>query len=477
MGTVLFALGFSQENLTTWAHYKNISLNTKSTGAAVTTAQTNFPVLIRLTSAHADVFTGALATGADIRFTNQAGKPLPYQIERWDKTNTAAEIWVKADTVKGNDSVASIKMYWGKTGAADSSKGSVVFDTANGFQAVFHMNDAGSGPALDATKNNFSAAAAQVGTTAGLPKDTVGLIGTSKKFNANSGNTAGGYYNIQNSASGKLNFLQGDNYSISAWVYCEMADAQFRMIVCKNDNQYTLSTKSSGGTNWEFNTFTSKGWEDVFVPATGNQWVHVVGCRSGAAGTEFIYVNGALAKNTITTNAGSGGQVTNTNVFIGAMPGSPAQRFWAGRLDEIQMSNVVRSADWIKLGYQNQKNPQSLVTLGASMNNGTSVQSGRGNLLESSSSITLRVSGSAPIVFEKPVGSNSIVMLHIFDARGRIIRSKSINLIDGNSLETVWDGTTETAARACPGMYLARMVFTNSSTGAIGNVDKKLTLF
>jgi hypothetical protein len=437
----------------------------------------NFPVLIRLTSANADVFSEAQANGADIRFASPSGKPLPYQIERWDKANNLAEIWVKADTVKGSDSSARIKMYWGKIGAADSSKGEAVFDTANGFQAVFHLNDAGNGPALDATKNNFSAIAAQVGTT-GLPKDTIGLIGTSKKFNANSGNTAGGYYTIQNSASGKLNFLQGDSYSISAWVYCEMADAQFRMIVCKNDNQYTLSTKNSGGCNWEFNTFTDKGWEDVFSPATGNQWVHVFGSRNGAAGTEFLYVNGALAKNAITTNSGSGGQKTGTNVFIGAMPGSPAQRFWAGRLDEIEMSNVVRSADWIKLNYQNQKSPQTLVVLGASMTNGTSIQSMHGSSLGNSSSMTLRVSGCAPIVFEKPAGALSNVTIHIINASGRSVWSKAMKVVtDGNSLETAWNGKSQTGVHICSGMYIARMAFTHSSSGAVGNVDKKVVLF
>jgi hypothetical protein len=474
---LFFAMALSQENLSTWSSYKNIVLNTKASGAGVTTTQTKFPVLIRLTADNADVFNGALANGADVRFTNSAGKSIPYQIEQWDKTNKAAAIWVLVDTIKGSDSSASVKMYWGKIGAADSSKGTMVFDTANGFQSVWHLNDTGT-TAKDATKNGFSALAQQVGTT-GLPKDTVGMIGQSKKFNGNSGITAGSYYNIQNSASSKLNFLQGTNYSISAWVYCEIPDNNFRMIVCKNDNQYTLSTKSSNGCNWEFNTFASDGWEDVFTPATGNQWVHVVGVRNGTVSpaTEFLYVNGALAKNTITVNSGSGGQVTTTNVFIGAMPGSPAQRYWAGRLDEVQMSNMVRGADWIKLSYQNQKAAQSLVVLGATQTNGTLVRYGKGNYSVSPALVTLRVPGSAPVAFEKPAGSFSKVALHVMDARGRVIWSKTMDLSEGNSVETAWNGKSDSGVRAGSGMYIARMDFLKGSLGSTGSINKKLTLF
>ena len=81
-----------------------------------------FPVLVRLTNAHRAIFQQALSTGADIRFANSGGTHLPYQIERWSVApgDTAAAIWVLADTVSANG-MTEIKMYWGN-GSATSRK-------------------------------------------------------------------------------------------------------------------------------------------------------------------------------------------------------------------------------------------------------------------------------------------------------------------------------------------------------------------
>ena len=60
----------AQDNLAFWTKYKVIAINTKSTGANVAANVTKFPVLVRLDSLNAaDVFSGAAANGADIRFS------------------------------------------------------------------------------------------------------------------------------------------------------------------------------------------------------------------------------------------------------------------------------------------------------------------------------------------------------------------------------------------------------------------------
>src|SRR6185295_8586255 len=134
------AFSFSQENYQTWSRFKDVTINTTSTGANVSGPVANFPVLVRLTSANADVFSQAATGGADVRFTNSnGGTRLSHQKERWDSAGQAAEFWVLVPNIAGNANT-TIRMYWGKSGAADSSKGTAVFDTANGFQAVWHMN-------------------------------------------------------------------------------------------------------------------------------------------------------------------------------------------------------------------------------------------------------------------------------------------------------------------------------------------------
>ena len=111
------------ENYSGWTYNKSMTLNTSSSGANVTTSQTNFPVLVRLTSKHLTVFQQAASGGTDIRFTDSSGTHLPYQIERWSFVpgDTSAAIWVAANSVAASGTT-TIKMYWGN-GSATSQIG------------------------------------------------------------------------------------------------------------------------------------------------------------------------------------------------------------------------------------------------------------------------------------------------------------------------------------------------------------------
>ena len=81
-GTALAA-----EDYATWTYNADVTLNTSSTGAAVTGTVTGFPVLVRL-SYRNFLFNEAKGNGADIRF-GKAGMPLSYHVERWDSAAEA----------------------------------------------------------------------------------------------------------------------------------------------------------------------------------------------------------------------------------------------------------------------------------------------------------------------------------------------------------------------------------------------------
>ena len=76
-----------------WQDSMTLTLNTNSNGANITSTVSNFPVLVRLTTATFTTtqFGQVAAGGADIRFA-QNGASLPYQIQRWDATRHLAEI-------------------------------------------------------------------------------------------------------------------------------------------------------------------------------------------------------------------------------------------------------------------------------------------------------------------------------------------------------------------------------------------------
>ena len=157
-----------------WGFSRTFHINTTSSGAEVSGNVYSFPVLVRL-SAGNFVFSQAKSGGEDVRFVKADGSPLPFEIERWDPAAQQAEIWVKVDTVYGNDSTHNFTMLWGESSATGSSNGAAVFDTANGFAAVWHLDT----DCSDVTSGKHD------GTNFGAT-DTVGIIGGAKKFDGSS---------------------------------------------------------------------------------------------------------------------------------------------------------------------------------------------------------------------------------------------------------------------------------------------------
>ena len=182
-----------------WRYARSIALNTTSSGADVAGAVFGFPALIRLTRNNFD-FSQAQAGGGDIRFTKSDNSQLPYEIELWDGPAGLADVWVKVDTVHGNDSDQSITMYWGAptSSASALSNGAAVFDTTQGFQAVLHMNQSAGGKVVDATANHYDGAL--IGATVIAAN---GPLGNAGNFTGTSGNIQ-----LTGTAYSKLDFPQ-----------------------------------------------------------------------------------------------------------------------------------------------------------------------------------------------------------------------------------------------------------------------------
>ena len=94
--------------MTGWRFSKRLYINTTASGANVY----SFPLLVRLDRSNFD-FSQARDSGQDIRFTKSDNTPVSYEIEQWDRTNNRAAIWVKLDTIHGNNDQQYITMYWG----------------------------------------------------------------------------------------------------------------------------------------------------------------------------------------------------------------------------------------------------------------------------------------------------------------------------------------------------------------------------
>ncbi len=351
-------LAAAQETYSTWTHHRDVFLNTTNTtgGANVTADVIGFPVLVRLDGRDSAVFTAAKAGGADLRFTKEGDVVrLKHQVDTWDAAGRMASVWVLVDTVKGNNKTQKIRMHWGKADAADSSSGSAVFTTANGFFNVWHLGDAtgisprpsavtGGDPAVP---ENFPAGYAPVDGLIGKAESLRGGIppDVSDRFTLGSG-------------TGYSSWESGFTFS----VWAKPLDVQNHSPFFSSSNGYAVGAsdviiigRQESTDLIKFRVRTGSG--SYSGPNTAgdillDQWQHFAFTRGGNTGTARIYRNGVevIANETMAAFA----VTARPNNYLGGSF-SPNDNNYSGLLDEARLSKVARSANWLKLEYENQK--------------------------------------------------------------------------------------------------------------------------
>jgi hypothetical protein len=339
---------------------KHIVLNTAQSGAGVSETVTGFPVLIRLTSASLD-FSQTARNGADLYFVRSGTTSLPYEIEQWDSIGQSALVWVKVDTIYGNNDTQSVLMVWGNPGTLTHSSG-VVFDTAQGFQGVWHLNEAGDAPCLDATQNHYTGTAYGMSAQSSVPA----AIGLGREFD---GSTS--WFQMHGTAAGRLNFPESGNYTISAWALLDASDTGSQVIASKGYRQYFLkaSPDSLGQRySWDFSEYESiGGWQHTKAGAQLSSWTYVVAQRQGNG--QHIYVNGQVADSAIVSVADTAPRDTGNDFTIGryiqaiTTGSSEGFGYFKGSIDEVCVSSVARNPAWIRLCYMNQGATDALVRL------------------------------------------------------------------------------------------------------------------
>jgi hypothetical protein len=322
-----------------WSYAKRLFLTTTASGAGVSGNVINFPVLIRLTDRNFP-FAQAKRNGEDIRFTKSDTTQLPYEIERWDSAAGAAEIWVKVDTVFGNDSTHFITLFWGNSNAQNASNSAAVFSTTDGNVGIWHLE-----PGLsDATANGNNGIDSAT-------SDSAGIIGRCRWFD----NANRSFITIPNESQ----FDIMTNITISAWILVDKFSYQWQAILTKGDNTYRLHCDTAQGVaTFSLTTDTAVQFNYQDLPAktriNDHQWHLINGVYDGSV--MRIYTDGVLeGELTCTTPC-----LTNDrNLIIGENQGvSP--RFFNGAIDEIRVLHSVETADWIKLCYMNQKTDDQL---------------------------------------------------------------------------------------------------------------------
>jgi hypothetical protein len=309
----------------------------------------DFPLLVRLDDTNfPDIETSKVKSGgADIRFTNNNGTPLSYEIENWSD-NTSGTIWVLVDTISSTTQT-TIRMYYNNPGAVSESSPNAVFSTSNGFLAVYHMSNAPSG-GPDSIKDSTG------NLNHGTPQN--GMDGTDL-VTANMGEGLDFDGDDEYITASHISAIDGSSFSISAWSKRNDTDEP-RYIAGQGtvNNNYKSFHFGYRGTNYFTFSFYADDLNSNSLYTNTSDFEYWAGTYNMADDVRISYKDGAYENDDI-----GGTMDTSGNFEIGRRSGGVGDDYWYGIIDELRIESAVRSANWIKLSYETQKSSQTIVNI------------------------------------------------------------------------------------------------------------------
>lgn len=339
-----------QFNPCSWNFRKRITFDpTKVIGS---TDLTDFPALITFT-ADANLKTTSNgghvqnSNGYDIVFTAEDGvTKLDHELNGYSPTTGSLTAWVKIP-VLSTSIKTYIYMYYGNSSITTNQSTSNTW--SNGYVGVWHF---------DNSLNNTTSVSGLNGTNLGTSNSTTAKFNQSRDFDQGSSeyihvtpfNSA---YNLTSAitVSGWLRLtavnrdqkIAGTQDDVSGgWKFGVFSDNKLEFEIRNSSNSPFLSRSASGGTALSINT-----------------WYYVVGQYSDAGDAIITYLNGNVDRNLGTTASCAPSAGT---MKIGREPFANTA-YLDGQLDELRLSNVVRSADWIATEYQNQNSPSTFYSI------------------------------------------------------------------------------------------------------------------
>jgi biopolymer transport protein ExbB len=329
-----------------WETRKKLTLNTAQVNTKAPVTQ--IPVLVRLHTGNFD-FGNVKDNGGDIRFVAEDDKtPLKYHIEKFDAVNEMAMVWVQVPKLTPGKA-DTIWMYYGNSKATPADEVKATFDANQ--VAVFHFDEANGLPQDHSGKgNNATQSGAKVGEGS--------LIGRGATFDGN------GVITLPASPTLKLVAAQG--LTVSAWIKTPAAAApaaasapvQTAPVLLANG---ILFQQQDGAKTITLGIEAGKLYASVDATVTPKTtdvtpgiWHHVA---MTVDQTLTVYLDGKVVAQVPVTLADMQGDIT-----LG--------KGYAGEMDELLISSVARSADWIQVQAGSQGADALLVGYGQDEANG-----------------------------------------------------------------------------------------------------------
>jgi hypothetical protein len=327
-------------------YYKTFSIN--SSKVMGSTNLIDFPLLISIEDY--DLRHHCRFDGNDIAFSNGTVW-LDHEIELFNQTfnGTHAKLvaWVRIPSLSPTIDT-NITMYYGNSTMNSQENPTGVWD--DNYVGVWHLSEDPTGIIYDSTSNNND------GNSYGSMDNgdqILGKIDGSINFDGNDDNIA----------TEENNLLAGcSSLTMSAWIKPLETQSDFCGII-EYDNSTDGSSFDAGMELREtgeprVNIWTTSGFEyvDSSVPLPTTQFTYFVFVYDGDLN---IYLDGSSDSSTP-----HNGTIRNNRRYINIGRNTHDGRSFNGTIDEIHISNINRSADWIATEYNNQYDPNSFYSVG-----------------------------------------------------------------------------------------------------------------
>ncbi len=320
-----------------WNYRKLITLNSSQVASNLN----NFPVLV-YRSSDTDLANDSKCQndGDDITFiayTDNSTK-LNHEIEKFDGSTGEIVSWVNITSLSSSIDT-KIWMYYGNSSC--SSQENVVGTWDSNYVAVWHFHN---NSLNDSTSNGYD----------GINNGTL--------YNASCRIAGGREYKGENRTDINNFATISTELTAETWVYRDPLDSQsfLRLFVEGTDwnaNDWCLYWRTSSD-NMRFvinnNDYSTGG---IFTYL--GTWFHTA--LTYETGDAFLYKNGALEVNWSGQYGSSINNVYDT-LTIGNQNGGG--RDWIGKLDEVRISKIRRSADWLNTSYNTMNSPETFLNFG-----------------------------------------------------------------------------------------------------------------
>jgi hypothetical protein len=312
----------------------------------VPTNQSNFPLLISGTFPYlAGVANGGNvqnSNGYDIVFTSDAecATKLDFEVETYNASTGAVNYWVKVPTISHTSDTPIYMCYGNASITTDQSNKTGVWD-AN-YKGVWHLPNGTSLTVNDSTAS--------------------GNNGTNHSATAVSGKVDGAANCDGSSQSISVPQIIATNTTVEHWMY-RTASADFRIMA---DAGWNSTDGFCTVLNSDQHAFVKHARAVAYTTISSplNTWEHVV-WTVDTDNKARLYINGVLSYTDTDTQAiisQTHGGSLGSRLDVSGNP----FRYFPGTLDEVRISNVARSADWITTEYNNQSSPATFYVISSS---------------------------------------------------------------------------------------------------------------